>query len=394
MASYYILKPLREAYLLSTQSIEQVAKIHVVTAVATLATVQVYAWLVRRFSGRQLAVWIYGSFVLCVTGLWSALASGVGVSYPGEFAWVFYIWVSIFSVFAVTLFWSLTHDIFTPDEGSRYYGFIGAAGILGGLAGGGLTSLLVGRVGLTNLLLVSAALLVPCVTIAAILGARAPSTRTAKSEKPASEIRALDVFRSSRYLCGIFAFVFLYQAVSVLVDNQTKLVLKQHYSSKEDLAQFSANLYVATNLIGFLANVFVTGWLQTRFGPLPGLLVLPLCALFGALGFYTMPSIQVAAVVTTLGLAASYSVQQSSKELLYLPVPTNERYVAKAFIDTFGFRLGNGLTSVWLWIAVPMLGSPQACGLIFLAAAGMIACAGWLAPRHREMLATSPAPLP
>ena len=68
--------------------------------------------------------------------------------------------------------------------------------------------------------------------------------------------------------------------------------------------------------------------------------------------------------------------------------------MAKAFIDTFGFRLGNGLTSVWLWIAIPALGSPEACGLIFLSALGMIACAMWLAPRHREMLATSVTPLP
>lgn len=389
MASYYILKPLREAYFLHTQGIEQVAKVHVAVALTTFATVQVYAWLARRFNGRQLAVWLYASFVMCVMALWSALSRGAHDTHATQFAWALYIWVSVFSVFAVTLFWSLAHDIFTPDEGSRCYGLIGAAGIMGAFIGGVITSLLVSRLGLTNLFLVSAGLLVPCVSIAAILGARAPSVKTLAKQRPSADLRSLELFRSSRYLCGIFLFVFLYQAVSILVDNQTKLIVKQHYHSTEDLATFQSNVYIATNLLGFLTNVFITGWLQTRHGPLPGLLMLPACALAGAVGFYVSPSIRLAVGVTTLGLAASYSIQQSSKELLYLPIPSNERYVAKAFIDTFGFRLGNGLTSVWLWILIPTLGSPQVCGMIFLSAMGMIACAGWLAPRHREMLATS-----
>lgn len=392
MAGYYILKPLREAYFLHSQGIEQVAKVHVVVMLVTFVTVHAYAWLARRFSGRTLAVWAYASFVLTVVAFWAAVRADLQKTHVDEFVWIFYIWVSLFSAFAVALFWSVAHDIFTPEEGSKYYGLIGAAGILGGFLGGLVTSMLVERIGLGNLFLVAAALLVPCVAIASFLGARAPAVGTAKS-KPASEISALALFSESRYLTAIFVFVFLYQAVSIMVDQQTKLIVKQHLKTPESLAKFQADIYVATNIIGTLVNLFVTGRIQTRFGPFPGLVLLPLCALVGAVGFSVAPTIQVAAAVTTLGLAASYSIQQSSKELLYIPVPSAERYVAKAFIDTFAFRMGNGMTSFWLWIAVPAVGAGNICAAIAAAALGMIGCAAWLAPRHRDMVATSSSSL-
>lgn len=388
MAGYYILKPLREAYFLHSQGIEQVAKVHVVVMLVTFVAVHAYAWLARRVGGRALAVWAYASFVLTVVGFWAAVRAGFQQTHVDAFVWSFYIWVSLFSAFAVALFWSVAHDIFTPEEGSKHYGLIGAAGILGGFIGGLVTSRLVERIGLGNLFLVAAALLIPCVAIASFLGARAPAVGTAKS-RPASEISAWELFRGSRYLSVIFLFVFLYQAVSIMVDQQTKLIVKQHLKTPETLAKFQADIYVATNIIGTLVNLFVTGWVQSRFGPFPGLVVLPLCALVGAVGFAVAPSIQVAAVVTTLGLAASYSIQQSSKEILYIPVPSAERYVAKAFIDTFAFRMGNGMTSFWLWLAVPAVGGANICGAIAAAALGMIGCATWLAPRHKDMVETS-----
>ena len=392
MASYYILKPLRDAYFLHAQDIRQVALVQIVVALVTFLTVQVYAALTRRVPGRRIATWAFGSFVLTVVALWGVLKSGAHEAHHVAFVWFLYVWVSVFSVFAVTLFWSIAHDIFTPAEGSRYYGIIGAAGILGGFVGGLVTSMIVETIGLPNLFLASAALLVPCVAIAAVLAARAPSLGRSKDQRPAGEVSALGVFRGSAYLRAIFVYVFLYQAVSIVVDQQTKLIVKQAFQTEESLAGFQARIYAATNIIGTVVNLAVTGFVQTRFGPMPGLLVLPLCAVVAAVGFHVMPTIRFAAVVTTLGLAAGYSIQQSSKELLYLPVPSADRYVAKAFIDTFGFRLGNGLTSVWLFLAVPALGGLDACGAMALCAAGMVACALWLVPRHRAMVATSATP--
>ena len=389
MASYYILKPLRDAYLLQSTDITAVAKVHVVVAACTLATVQVYAWLVRLVAGRSLSIWIYGSFVVTVVLFQQALVRGVQVAHEVAFAWVFYVWVSIFSVFAVTVFWSLAHDIFTPEEGSEWYGLIGAADILGGFVGGAVTTLLVSAVGLPNLLLVSAGMLIPCVGIASWLKAHAPSVRVKRDASTGGKLAAWPLFRSSPYLCAIFLFVFLFQGLSVLVDNQASLVVRANFHSTEATARFKSNVYLGMNLVGFLLNVFVTGRLQTRFGPLPGMLAVPIAALFGALGFVWWPTIAVTVLVTVVGLAMGYSILQSAKELLYLPVPSSERYVAKGFIDTFGFRLGNGLAAVWLWWLVPPLGSVSVCGAIFLASAGMIAAALWLAPRHSAMLETS-----
>lgn len=389
MASYYILKPLREAYFLHSQGIAQIAKVHVVVALVTFVTVQAYSWLTRRWPGRTLVTWVYATFVLTVVGFWATIHGGFDKSHVDAFVWTLYIWVSIFSVFAVTLFWSMSHDIFTSEEGSRYYGVIGAAGILGGFLGSLVTSLLVEKFGIANLFLVSASLLVPCVSIAAFLAARAPSTGRVSKAQEGADVSPWKLFRGSPYLSALFLYVFLYQGLSIVVDQQTKQVLQQHYHTPEAFAKFQANVYNASNLIGTLINLFVAGFVQTRFGPLPGLVIMPVCALAAAVGFRVAPTIEMAAVVTSLGLAIGYSIQQSSKELLYLPVPSEERYVAKAFIDTFGFRLGNGMTSVWLWMAVPGLGAMAPCAAIVAAAAGMIMSAGWLVPRHNAMLETS-----
>lgn len=395
MGGYYILKPVREAYFLQTQSMDRVAAAHFAVSIATFFVVQVYAWIARRVAPRRLVIWANGVFVLTILAFRAALAAEPTGTAQTVLAWSYYIWVSIFSVFAVTLFWSFTHDVFTTDEGSRYYGLVGAGGILGGVAGGVLTEQLVARVGVADLLILSAASLIPGMIIVAWLSARVPSTggRGAKG-KGGGSVRATDLFASSRYLLAIVALVFLYQALAVLVDYQTKLIVKQAFPDRTQLTAFMGKVYWRVNVIGTAINLLLTGWLQTRVGPLPGLASLPVVGLAGAVGFFATPVLAVAEWVTILGLAVTYSCFQAGKELLYLPVPSDERYVAKAFIDTFVFRLGNGAAALWLMIVAPASGAASASGMIMATCAGMIAAAVWLSRRHAAIVAGRETALP
>jgi AAA family ATP:ADP antiporter len=394
MASYYILKPVREAIFLNTQGIDKVAHSHIAVSIVSFFAVQVYAMVARRVPGRQLVVWINWLFVASILGFRGVFDWQPAGEAQTAFAWAYYIWVSIFSVFAVTLFWSFAHDVFTSDEGSRFYGYIGAGGILGGFLGGLATEHLVNLVGLSNMFLLSAALLAPCGMIARYVADRVPSTGGAKKGKGEASLGAVELFGKSKYLCGILVLVFLYQALAVLVDYQTKLVVKDAYRSTAEIAQFYGKIYWRVNILGTLINLALTGFLQTRYGPWPGLMTLPIVGFCGAVGFLVHPVLAVGEWVTVLGLAVTYSIHQASKELLYLPVPSTERYIAKGFIDTFVFRLGNGAAAMWLVFAVPASGAASACLMIMAVTMGMISTATWLSIRHREIVAGNESALP
>lgn len=385
MVTAYILKPIREGLFLEAQG-DRVAHSHLAVAVATFFFVQFYAQLMRRIPNRQLIVQANAAFVVAIGALWLCLRGEPVAEGRTALAWLAYIGVSIYTAFSVTLFWSFTHDVFTPDEGKRVYGYVGAAGIAGGFVGSMLTSWLVNRWGIANLLVVAALLLLPCMAIVVWMSPRVPSTTPAKSMKPQSDVTARAVFGESAYLRGILVLVFLYTALAVLVDYESKAIARSSFRSKEEFTAFFASIYNWVNVIGFVANMALTGPVQTRFGPLPGLFSLPLVGFCGGLGFWLAPSLDLAFWVTVLGLAMTYSMHQASKEILYLPVPSSERYVAKAFIDTFVFRLGNGAAAIWLIYAVPPVGAGSLSAAICLVTLGMMATATWLSRRHAAIL--------
>jgi AAA family ATP:ADP antiporter len=385
MVTAYILKPIREGLFLEAQP-DRVAHSHLGVAVATFFFVQFYAQLMRRIPNRQLIVQANAAFVVAIGALWVCLRGEPAGDARTALAWIAYIGVSIYTAFSVTLFWSFAHDVFTPGEGKRIYGYVGAAGIAGGFAGSMLTSWLVKQWGIANLLVVAGLLLLPCMAIVLWMSPRVPSTTPAKAAKPQSEVRAAQLFGESAYLRGILVLVFLYTALAVLVDYESKAIARSAYRSKEEFAAFFASIYNWVNVIGFVANMALTGPVQTRFGPLPGLLSLPLVGMLGGIGFWLAPSLDLAFWVTVLGLAMTYSMHQASKEILYLPVPSSERYVAKAFIDTFVFRLGNGAAAIWLMWAVPPIGAGSLSAAIVLVTLGMMTAATWLSRRHARIL--------
>ena len=381
MASYYIMKPIRESLFLDTQGYRQVPKVHILTCLATYLAFEVYQWAARRWRGGRLVS--LGQPVLAggIALFWAALQL-----YPKAplLPWIYYLGVALFSSFAVAFFWSLTHTAFTPDESRLHYGWIGAGGIAGGSAGGWLTGQTVGTLGSDNLLLIAAALVLVCWAIAVWLDTHRVDD---KDIAPLScEGGGLYPVLSDRYVLGIGALVFLSLLVSELGDLQSQRVISEAHLDRTQLSAFYGTMYARMNLLGLGISVFLAGPIQKWLGPGPGLLLLPLAASVEAILMARSPDPETLRLILVFALAIQYSIFQSSKELLFNPTPPSVKFQAKTLIDTFGYRLGIavGALGVLFFLQESPLWTYSL--LAILLSVGTAAMAVWLARRYKERL--------
>lgn len=353
MASYYILKPVREALFVHKSGYMNLPWVHIAGGLVTFIAANLYTRFARRVSGASLVVGSNLVVTACILGFW-ALHELVPLPEKAQeaLAWAYYIWVAVYIVFVVTIFWSLAHSIFTPQEGGRYYGLIGAGGIGGGIIGGLIVGQLAARVGSVNLLLVSAALLFPCAFLGKVLHRSSIAGKDEKTSGPQIEGSTADLFRDP-YILGHGILVFAVMAIFELADHQTQIVIHTEFKELDRRSEYFAHVYLIANTTGVLINVLLAGFVQSRYGPFIGIFALPfICALRAVLMVFS-PTLAMTTLTLVLELAVQYSIFQSSKEMLYVPTSRAMKYVAKTFIDTFLFRFGIALGAFWIIVFPP-----------------------------------------
>jgi len=390
MVGYYLMRPVRESLFLTSEGLGNFPKVHIVLVFVTWAAAYLYDRLARTFGAGWLAVRCMPLFSMLIAIFWACLKGAQPATMAFRaLVWTYYLGVSLYVVFSVAIVWSLTHGVFTPDEGKRYYGVIGTGGILGGYVGGKLTGLLVGPLGSIHLPLVSAAVLVPCYFLARWLdrqrlpeelrGAGIPS-------QPASHpVSAWSLLVHNRYVAGIALLVALVMAFQEFGDHQTQRLLTQFGLRDDELTRFWGLLYERMNLLAGFISLFLTRWVLTRFGPGPGLILLPLVGAAKTLAVYFWPTQFTLTLMLSLNLASQYSLFQASKELLYSPTPEEIRMRAKTVIDTFIFRLGPAFSALFvLTVLLPMGQAPLSASiLVCTSLAGVVGF--WLQARFRQL---------
>lgn len=387
MASYYLLKPVREAFFLDSEGVGNFPKIHILLVFVTYAAAQLYDSLGRVYRGGWLAIRTVPVFALLIVLSWAILqASTPGTPGFRVLIWMYYLGVSLYCVFVVAFFWSLTHSVFTPEDGKRHYGVIGLGGIAGGATGGYLTKVLVPQIGSSNLLLVSAALLLPCLIFGWILDrSRLPEETRVAQESPKNPWTSLSLLVQSRYVGAIAALILLVMAFEEFGDHQTQRLLHDFQLQGDELTAFYGQLYATTNILGCLISLVLTRLVLTRFGPAPGLVMLPVSAAVKAVAVLYWPDQQTLLITLSVEMAIHYSIFQASKELLYTPTRDEIRFRAKTMIDTFIFRLGAGMAA--LLVLFVLLDRSQAAisGCILVTAITSLGVSYWLQKRFRKL---------
>ena len=155
LAAYYVIRPVRDEMAVQFGA-ERLQWLFTAVFATMVALIPLFGWLAARLPVKRLLPVVYGFFALNLVAFHLALDAGVSLR---TLAPVFFVWVSVFNLFVVSVFWSFMADIYATDAARRLFGFISAGGSLGAIAGPGLTAWLAPAVGIPNLLLVSVLLL-------------------------------------------------------------------------------------------------------------------------------------------------------------------------------------------------------------------------------------------
>jgi AAA family ATP:ADP antiporter len=303
------------------------------------------------------------------------------IELPGPIVAVcFYVFVDIISVVLVEQFWSLTDSVYTTREGKSWYGFIGTGGLIGGIAGGGLSALLIQHTRLqTPDLLVTAAVTIGIIFVLTWMmghiGLYCEVEHVARAEAAGKGgWRALG---QSRYLMLIAAVLLLAQLVSPIIDYQFLNTVEASYPEREARTAFISLFFSVMGFISVGINLAMTPLIHRFFGTIAGLLIQPLMISLFSWAFLFQPTLFIGSAAKISDRGLSYSINRASKELLYIPLDPVIIYQAKAWIDMFGYRLFKVSGSILILLCTQWL--PVSLGIAQLSWMTTGICAAWFA---------------
>ncbi|MFH1372213.1 MAG: Npt1/Npt2 family nucleotide transporter [bacterium] len=363
ITTFWILKPLKKAMFiqfyresgfdllswhLTAVQAEQIAKI--LNMVVAFAAVVVFTWLARRFRRQQLCYILSGFIIACLAIYYPTINNPHALT-----VWTFYLFGDLFTTLMVAGFFAFLNDSVTPDAAKRLYGVIVFGGVVGGAFGASILRLWVDAlspaawmgicVGLVTLIWIIAGASGRIVSQnpppEPIKPASRPSAESSKSVNPVLEGAKL-VFRS-RYLLAIVAVVGLYEIASQVLEFQFTQTLTHYLKENDDFTRHLSTWYAVQNIVSMFVQLFLTSFVMTRFGVKTALLILPVIILGASAGFLVFPILWVGSFLTVANNSFHYSINQSSKETLYVPTSRDEKYKAKAFIDMFVQRFAKVL---------------------------------------------------
>ncbi len=417
LTGYYILRPLRDEMGIAG-GVENLQWLFTGTFVAMLLAVPVFGAVVSRFPRRRFVPLVYRFFILNLLIFFALLQLDLGRIHVAR---AFFIWVSLFNLFVVSVFWSFMADIFRNEQARRLFGFVAAGGSLGALLGPTITAILAVPLGPVVLLLVSAAFLeaaVQCIRrlLRATEGwqgadADAASERPSQAAPPGAPGDAgpdaatiagyrpeaiggsifagiTQLFRSP-YLLGIGVYILLYTTTSTFLYFQQANIVAAAFNDPGERTRLFAVIDLLVALITIAIQCFATGRLMPWLGVGATLAFVPLFTLLGFLALAAAPTLAVLVAFQSLRRAANYAVSRPAREVLYTVVPREQKYKAKNVIDTVVYRGGDAVSGWAYWGLASVLGlGLPAIALVAVPLAGLWLGLGLRLGRTQERRAT------
>ena len=308
--------------------------------------VPAYLMLARRLGARRVTVATLLFFSLNVLLLWFAFSHDP----TPRLTAVFYVWVNCFGVIAPVHAWSYASSLFDTRQAKRLFGVIGSGASLGAIVGGFLARMLVDPLGgSTNLLLILALLIALAAVVVAVANTRI-QRRGAMRIGAVSAPRALETARAilaTPYLRLIAAVVCLTAIVTQWTGLQLSLVTSQHFNNDATaLTRFNGSFTLALSTVSFVVQLFATSQALRRFGLAVTILALPLTLGFGSALIVLIPALWPVLITNAFDQAFRFSVDRPTYELLYLPLPPQERLSFKNAIDIIGTRVADAVGAV------------------------------------------------
>ncbi|OJT25256.1 MFS transporter [Archangium sp. Cb G35] len=395
MCGYAILKPLRDE-MATAGGVKNVAWVFTATFMVMLVAVPAFSALVARWPRQRVIPLVYRFFLVNLLGFFVVLSLGVARE---QVARVFFVWVSVYNLFVVSIFWSFMADLFESEQGRRLFGFIAGGGTVGMLVGPFLVKHLAEPLGATNLMLITAVLLEVSAQCVRRLSHRAviARPREAAAEAPVGGgiFDGLRLLFSSPLLLGLGLQILLYAATSTFLYNQQAHIVASVASGTDARTAAFANIDFWVQALTLVLQMVVAGHLMSRFGLGLVLAVAPLVTAIGSFWLAVFPTMLVLIAFKSLRGATHYSLERPAREVLFTSVDREAKYKSKGFIDTVVYR-GSDSVSSWLYTGLDKLGmSTSALSLATIPLAGMwLAVSLWLARLARKPEPSAPAATP
>jgi AAA family ATP:ADP antiporter len=395
LGGYFAVRPVRETIgtIIGRKATQD---LWIFTALFALIVVPLYGWLVARIRRAILVPVIYG--FMCAGFLVTAFIFQTH-SESAAFAKVFYVWISVMNVMLVSVFWSFMLEIVSSEQSKRLFGPIFAGGTAGAFLGPLITSRIVLEVGNVGILYLGAAMFAVAIVLQRVLMAEwrrmAPSsvaTTAADKLAPSDRDRALGgnpfagfmLVLKSPYLRGIALFIVGISAINTFLYFEQLQLVEDQFEEIAKRTQVFANLDAIVQGLVILTQLFLTGFIATRFGVVVLLVLVPLVMVFGLSVYAVSGTFLVMAAAMVVRRWGEYAFIRPGREMLFGKVDKESKYKAKNVCDVAVYRVADaGFAQIKKILdALNMGGTAQA--LIAAGAAALWAINGWWLGRRYE----------
>lgn len=356
LSALMVIRPAREALGMSS-GLDTVRWLFVGTAVVTLAVNPVFGFLVARFRRIGFIAATYAFFAVSLLVFWWLLRFAPEAT--GEVSGrVFYVWFSVFNLFSTMVFWALMADRFSLEQSKRLFGVIAVGGTVGAIFGPWLAWSIVESVGTANLILIAVAFLVLAILSAWWVAALQPDRSQLANDPDAPPAVDRDAiiggsawqgFRAvfqSRYLLAMCGFVMVLAVMATFL-YFTRLAMVAAVTEETDSrTALFANIDMWTQIATLVLQMLVAGHLMKRIGVSMTLALLPVTVLLGFIGLALVGTIAALILFEATFRAVQRAIMRPARETLFTVVSREDKYKAKAFIDTFVYR-GGDVVGAW-----------------------------------------------
>ena len=367
MTAYYILRPVRDA-MASDWTDAEVSWLWTLNFFISTGIVALYGVAVSKFRFRLLVPTMYAIFAGSFLMFYFLESISEDRTLIDK---AFYVWVSVFSLFHISVFWSFMSELFNKEQSGRLFGIIAVGASVGGLIGPTITAFFSASLGIDNLMLIgSMMLLIPIPIIfylqtlkATDLNNGAFYTTQTNQQIGGNPIAGFKMLFSNPYLMSIALFIFLYTGISSFVYFELKNLLSD--LSRPERSAIWAQMDLAVNILSISIGLFATGRIVSRFGMPVTMALVPVMVCIGLLILAVSPLLGVVMILQIVRRAGNYGVTRPAREMLFTLVDRETRFKAKPVIDIVAYR-GSDMLMAWLFT-----GLTQGLGLGLAAVAGV-----------------------
>jgi AAA family ATP:ADP antiporter len=375
MASYYILRPVRDA-MASDWTDTEVSFLWNINFFVSAGIVSIYGFAVSRAKLRNVIPSMYGFFAF------SFIAFYFGVSLVSDRLLIdkaFYLWVSVFALFHVSIFWTFMADTFTKGQAKRLFAIIAAGASAGTMVGPTISLSFASVVGTDTLMLIASSglmLVIPLVFYmyhlkGTELGNNDLQADTSKAVLGGNWWQGFQSFVTNPYLLGIGAFILLYVFIGSFVYFEQKNLLVDY--SRAERTQILASIDLLVAVLTFGMAFFVTGRMVGRVGMPAALALMPVLVGVGLVILAFAPVLTVLLALQLFRRGGNYGLTRPAREMLYTKVTQEERFKAKPVIDIVVYRGGDAISGTLFAFLTDGVG----LGIAAVAIVGSAIAAAW-----------------